>query len=328
MSVSVTISCPHCTASLLPNAALRDGQVFACPKCGKSFLPPRGSAAPAAPALPVAEPLLPSALALPEAVPLVSPPPPAMPIAEAVTVSPPLARPSPWPATAQAYINRGDQATGRDAATFAPLISGLAASALVLILTCFTWYSIATDVRLFGMPITDGFAFSGVSYFEGKLVFVGMLGIGVWLGLGIWRKNWLPGALLAAGSVQVFAMVILFGLRWRIAALYSGVLAEQAQLARFISGNPLTKPLEQVSKESNSTFLPDISGGVGWSLVFAIVLTFAAAAAFALASARRPLMLTFLNKPEIAPVVRRYGAPAGGYGLAFLLGIVVVVCRQ
>jgi hypothetical protein len=326
--MSVNISCPHCTASLLPNAALRDGYVLACPKCGKSFLQPRGSAAPPAPAMPVAEPLPPSPLALPEAVPLVSPPPAAMPMAEAVTVSPPLARPAPWLATAQAYIDRGGHAAGLDAATFAILIAGLASSAFVLILTCFTWYSVATDVRMFGMPITDGFAFSGVSYLEGKLVFVGMLGTGVWLGLGIWRKHWLPGALLAAGSVQVFAMIILFGLRWRIAALYSGVLAEQAQLARFMTGNPLTKGLEQVSKETNSTFLPDISGGVGWALVFAIVLTLAATVAFAVGSVRRPLTFAFLNKPEIGPVVKRYGALAAGYGLAFLLGIVVVVCRQ
>jgi hypothetical protein len=110
-------------------------------------------------------------------------------------------------------------------------------------------------------------------------------------------------------------------------AAFAGVEREQADLARFISGNPLTRSLEGFSKESDSTLLPVLSGGVGWALWLAILLALTSAVAFALASRRRPLTLAFLEKPGTAPFVQRYGTLAAAYGLALLLGVIVLVLR-
>jgi hypothetical protein len=183
-------------------------------------------------------------------------------------------------------------------------------------------------MRSFGTPFSEGESYSGISYFEGKLVFVGTLAIGVWVGLGLGRKGWLPGGLLAAGAVQTFAVVVLFGLRSQLAAGFAEIQSEQAELRKFMGANPMTKPMESIFKESDSTLLPVLRGGVGWALGLAIVLTLTAAVSFAVASRRRPLAVAFFEKPGTAPLVQRYGALTASYGLAFLLGIVVVVFRH
>jgi len=86
--------------------------------------------------------------------------------------------------------------------------------------------------------------------------------------------------------------------------------------------------LETVSQETNSTLLPNLSGGVGWALWLTIVLTLTAAVTFAVASRRRPLVIAFFEKPGTAPLVRTVRALASAYALAFLLGVVVVVLRH
>jgi hypothetical protein len=252
---------------------------------------------------------------------------PSVDLAHAVTASPP-GRAHLWMDKAQAYLDRGSQATGLDTGTFGLIVVGLGAGLLVLIAACFTWYSFRMDMRLFGTPLSEGEAHSGISYLEGKLVFICALAGGVWVALGIWRKSWLPGAILAAGAAHTFALVILLGLRSRLAAAFTALVREQVELARFISGNPITKSLETVSKETDSTLLPALRGGAGWSLALAIFLTLAAAVVFAAASRRRPLTLAFLEKPGTAPFVQRYGTLAAAYGLAFLVGVIVVVLRH
>jgi len=118
---------------------------------------------------------------------------------------------------------------------------GLGAAALLLLATCFTWYTFVMDVRMFGTPLSEGESYRGISYLEGKLVFVGTLAIGVWIGLGSAAKLGCRADCWPQRGADI-RVVILLGLRSQLAAAFAECRLNKPNWQSSSPGTPSPNP--------------------------------------------------------------------------------------
>lgn len=232
-----------------------------------------------------------------------------------------------WIGRAREYVRRGSEATGLDPLTFVPVAGGIAGLALLLLMTLLSWEFYQQTMDVVGTRIVEGEWYRGISYPEGKWIFIGGLAAGVWIVLGIAKRSWLPGGLHAAGAVATFAVVVMLALRWRLATAFAQVQAQMEQVEDFMATNPMGQYAGQAMQEAGST-MPVLRGGPTWALAFAIPLAIAIAAAFLLASLRQPQSIAYFQKPGTPPLIQKYGAVGAAYAAAFLFGLIFAVIRH
>ncbi len=231
-----------------------------------------------------------------------------------------------WIAKARGLVQRGSESTNLDPATFLLLVGGLAALVLLLLADLGTWYSITVSQRMFGQDVTEGESYRGISYTEGKWVFVGALAAAAWVVVGVGQKNWLAGSFLYAGGFGAFAVVMLLARHHQLAADFDSKQKNLAAEIQATTGNIFGKFTVESVRATDSSF-PTLSGGVGLSLDFAVLLAIAAAVAFVLAGLRRTQTFPFFQRPGLPWFVEKYGALASALALGLLLGIAfAVVC--
>jgi hypothetical protein len=216
---------------------------------------------------------------------------------------------------AERGIDAVQKATGVPKTTVVALLAGVAALVLLMMCTLPTWYAASSGVNMFQTEFVDSVQYVGLSYTEGKLVVILSIGALVWCGLGLLRRQWLPSGLLVAGGVGTCSLVMLLGLRSRIAA----DVAEVRRVFEELRNMPMFKEFYDQADWQAMAY-------VGFALNSAILFSGCAAAAFCLASVREPQPLRFF--PDKGPLVERYGWLVGSQILAFLLGVIIAVWQR
>jgi hypothetical protein len=216
------------------------------------------------------------------------------------------------------FVETGSRVTGIENVAFAQLTVGVIGLALLLLVTLGSWYDWILEGLAAGEPISRHDWWRGISYTEGKWIFMFALAAGAWLVIGIVRRSWLRGGTLAAGGVGIFSAIAMLVLWHRMARDFYAGKAEIDQVREQIEGNVFAK----YASESTNTMIPEVSGGPSWLLALGIMLSIGIALVFLVLSLRDPPRISLFHKPDFPPLIQKHGVVAAGYVAALLFGLV------